>query len=482
MYLGIDIGTSGVKSVLVDDDDRVIAEASAPLAVDRPRPRWSEQHPETWFDAVARTLDALADGHTLQMAKVLAVGLSAQMLGVAPIDREGRALRPALLWNDRRATEQCRDLEAAIGNFADLVGCRAMPGFSAPKILWLARHEPDVIEKAKAILLTKDYVRLRLTGEIVTDLADGSATLLMDTRAGEWDDGVLAVCGIRRDQVPRIVASDAIAGVLRADLAARWRLPSRVPVVGGAGDNMCGGVGAGVVDPGAAYIGLGTSGIYFAVNDRFLPAFDRGMHTHRHAVAQRFCQHGVVLSAAAALSWIAGVVGNGDVPALMAEVEALPPSIGMTPVFTPYLAGERTPHDDAALAATFSGLTLSTSRVHFVHAVLEGVALALADCHDAIGSTGLAIRDIRLIGGGARSHRWAELLASAIGRPLAVPPEAAVGPALGAARLARAALGGPLIAERCRVAAPPIVAPRADLAEPLARKRETYRQHLRLGS
>jgi xylulokinase len=453
MYLGIDIGTSGVKAVLVDAGDRVVAQATAPLAVSRPRPLWSEQDPADWWAATQSALDALAADELQSMARVQAIGLSGQMLGVALIDQAGSALRPAMLWNDGRAAAEGVALEQRVAGFADITGARPMPGFSAPKLLWLHRHEPDVLRRAHCVLLPKDYVRLNLTGELASDRADASATLLMDTQAGTWHDLLLEACGLDRAQMPRLVESGEAAGTLRPALSQRWGLPEGVIVAGGAGDNMCGGVGAGVVRDGDAYISLGTSGVYFVANERFTPSRGQGMHTHRHAVPGLYCQQAVVLSAAGALTWILETIGATDIDATMRRVEAAGLSPDDTPVFTPYLAGERTPQDDPSLTGTFSRLTFNSSPLHLVQAVMEGVALALADCHDALLGAGAAIRRPLLIGGGARSGLWARLIASALGVPLAVPRSATIGPALGAARLARAACGGVLVASHAAPAA-----------------------------
>lgn len=446
MYLGIDIGTSGVKSVLVDETDAILAEANAALTVSRPRPLWSEQDPGDWWRASQATLDELAA--TGLMGRVRAIGLSGQMLGVALLDADGMPLRPALLWNDGRAGEDGRALESEIKGFAALTGARAMPGFSAPKLRWLSRYEPQALARARWILLPKDHVRLHLGGDAVSDRADSSATLLMDTVAGDWLDAIIERCGVRRTQLPRLVDSTEVAGTLRASLAARWGIPPGTPIAGGAGDNMCGGIGAGVVDDGDGCISLGTSGVYFVANRHFAPSLDRGMHTHRHGVGGLYCQQAVVLSAAASLSWIANVMGAGDVGALVDDVERAAIGSDATPLFAPYLGGERTPHDEPALTATFAGLGFGTARLHLVQAVMEGVALALRDCQDALEQAGARAAQPVLIGGGARSQLWRSLIASALDRPLSIPVGAATGPALGAARLARAAIGGPLIAAR----------------------------------
>lgn len=481
MHLGVDIGTSGVKAVLVDAADRVVAEAaSAPLVVSRPQPLWSEQDPAAWWQAVVDALDALAAEMPSGMAAVRGIGLSGQMLGVALLDRDDTVLRPALLWNDGRAFAEGAELHQRFPDFVARVGCRAMPGFSAPKLLWLARHEPAVLACTRRVLLPKDYVRLCLTGEAASDRADASATLLMDTARGDWARDIVTACGLDLAWLPRLVDSAEVAGTVRAELAARWGLPRGVPVVGGGGDNMCAAVGVGAVTAGDAYIGLGTSGVCFLANDRFLPSTGQGMHTHRHAVPGLFCQNAVVLSAAGALAWVAELVGTRDVAALVASLEAvaLPPS--ETPVFTPYLAGERTPHDNPHLTATFSGLRPSTGPLHLVQSVMEGVALAIADAHRALLGTGAPIERLSLTGGGARSALWASLIAAAIGMPLEVAASTHAGPALGAARLARAGTGGPLIAADPSSDPQRIVTPDPALAAALGDKRAAFDAHLRL--
>jgi xylulokinase len=474
MHLGLDIGTSGVKAVVVDAEDRVVAQATAPLTVSRPL--WAEQDPEQWWHAVTSALDALGTSSPQAMAAVEAIGLSGQMLGVVLLDAADQPIRPALLWNDGRATVECAELERRFCAFADIVGCRAMPGFPAPKLLWLARHEPHALARTRRVLLPKDYVRLRLSGEAASDRADSSATLLMDTRAGDWDDAIVAACGLDRARLPRLVESAEIAGTLRRALAERWGLRTATPIVGGAGDNMCAGVGVGAVSAGAAYIGLGTSGVYFLVNDSFVPAKGGGMHTHRHAVPGLYCQNAVVLSAGAALAWVAALL-RADIDALMAEVEAAPLMPSQTPVFTPYLSGERTPHDDPSLTAAFSGLTHDVGPAALVQSVLEGVALAIADGHDALLGSGAAITEVTLTGGGARSALWARLIAAAIGLPLRAQSDAQSGPALGAARLARQGTGGPLIASRGKTGT---VAVDTALREQLLEKRTLFRKHLAL--
>jgi xylulokinase len=474
MFLGIDIGTSGVKAIIVDESDREIASAVAPLAVQRPQPLWAEQDPEAWWGATCAALDALAAQGPERMGQVVAIGLSGQMLGVTLLDAADRPIRPALLWNDGRATAECAALREEVADFIDLTGASPMPGFPAPKLLWLARHEPQAIVRTRRVLLTKDYVRLRLTGEAVSDLADGSATLLMETEAGRWSARLAEVCGISTDHLPRLVESGAVGGVLRAELAQRWGLRAGIPIAGGGGDNMCGAVGAGVVRRGDAAISLGTSGVFFVANDRFVPARGQGMHTHRHAVSGLYGHNGCVLSAAAALAWIMEIVKADDATAFLAAIEAAALAPDAVPVFTPYLTGERTPYDDAAATATFSGLRIGMDAVHLGRAVLDGVAFALADCRDALAAAGAPIARLVLVGGGARSAYWARIIATVLGESLSIPAQAALGPALGAARLARQAVGGALVAGEAEEV---VVEPRAGLRDACAAQRDVYRRH-----
>jgi xylulokinase len=475
VFLGIDIGTSSVKAIIVDARDQEIASASALLQVKRPQPLWSEQDPRAWWDATAAVLDELATRAPRRMEAVAAIGLSGQMLGVTLLDAADRPIRPALLWNDGRAGAECADLAAQIPDFAERVGCRPMPGFSAPKLLWLARHEPKAIARTRRILLPKDYVRLRLSGEAITDRADGSATQLMDTRAGAWADDIVRACGISTTQLPRPIASGAIGGALRRELADRWHLRPALPIAGGAGDNMCGAVGAGVIKRGDAFISLGTSGVYFVANDEFVPAHGQGMHTHRHAIEGLFAQHGCVLSAAAALSWLMDLLKIDSAERFLADIAQADLAAGDIPVFTPYLTGERTPHDDPTASATFSGLRMNTGPHHLGRAVLEGVAFALADCQDTLLGAGAPIERIALVGGGARSHFWTQIIANVIDRPVVIPAQATLGPALGAARLARQAVGGSLMPAEAAVSQ--VVTPDAAAQENLARRRAIYRAH-----
>ena len=416
--------------------------------------------------------------HPQLMAGVAAVGLSGQMLGVACIDAAGEPIRPAILWNDGRATAECAEVEMAVGDFAGLVGCRAMVGFPAPKLRWLAKHEPAVLDRTRHILLPKDYVRLRLTGEVASDRADASATLLMDTRAGTWSQELLAVCGVTEAQMPTLVESAETVGHILPRLARRWGLSAVVPVVGGAGDNMCGGVGAGIVAAGMASISLGTSGVYFVANDRFVPARGQGMHTHLHALPGLFAQNACVLSAGAALAWVAALVGGSDIPQLVAEVEAAAIPIGETLVFTPISPASARRMTIQSFAPPFPALASPRRACIWCNPSLRASPWRCAICHHAFLAAGASVSEVVLVGGGANSRLWPRLLASAIDMPLMKSAVAAVGPALGAARLARQGIGGPLIAKSTDDGER--ILPIPTIAQALEAKRRRYAAHLNI--
>jgi xylulokinase len=348
MYLGVDVGTSAVKAVLSGEDGSIVASASAALTVERPRPLWSEQDPEAWWTAVKAAVTALP---AASRAAVRAVGLSGQMHGAVLLDGADRVLRPAILWNDGRAGAECAELEAAEPRSRAITGNLAMPGFTAPKMLWLRRHEPQVFADLARVLLPKDYVRLRLTGEHASDLSDSSGTLWLDVGARRWSEPMLAACGLSEPQMPRLVEGSEPAGVLRAEVAAELGLP-RVPVAGGGGDNAAGAVGVGAISPGQGFVSLGTSGVLFLAGDRFSPNSARGVHAFCHALPGRWHQMAVILSAASALDWAVRLTGYPDPAAAVAAAEA---HEGDVPVFLPYLSGERTPHNDRMRRGCCSG-------------------------------------------------------------------------------------------------------------------------------
>jgi len=481
MYLGIDLGTSALKAIVVDGAQRIVAEQSVPLDVQRPRPLWSEQDPEQWWQAALCAVDALAAAEGAPLRGVRAIGLSGQMHGAVALDERERVLRPAILWNDGRSGPQCAELERRVPAARSITGNLAMPGFTAPKLLWMAEHEPELFARLSRVLLPKDYLRLRLTGICASDCSDAAGTLWLDVARRVWSEEMLEACGLSKAAMPALVEGSEVSGELRPELVSRWQLGSPTLVAGGGGDNAAGAVGVGVIESGQAFLSLGTSGVYFVAGDRFAPNPDSAVHAFCHCLPGRWHQMSVILSAAASLSWLCGITGARDEAALLTEVERADRRLERL-LFLPYLSGERTPHNDPLACGVFFGLDSSTTRADLGRAVLEGVAFALRDGQDALEAAGTRIDHVIVIGGGAKSRYWGRILASALERPLAYRPDADLGPAFGAARLARLADTGEAAAELCRgeAAVEHTVEPDRELsdhyAESLPRFRGLYRE------
>ncbi len=452
MFLGIDLGTSALKAVLVDEAGAVRASASQPLSVSRPRPGWSEQAPADWWQAaqlaVEQVLGAAARAG-IRARSVAGIGLSGQMHGATLLNGEGRVLRPAILWNDGRSSAECEKLEE-FASFRRLTGNLVMPGFTAPKLLWVRDHEPALFERTSKVLLPKDYLRLQLTGEYATDASDAAGTLWLDVEQRRFSAELLEPCGLTMSHMPVVHEGNAVTGQLTRALAERWGM-NRVPVAAGAGDNAAGAIGVGIVRQGQAMLSLGTSGVYFAVSNGFLARPAQAVHSFCHALPNTWHLMSVMLSAASCLDFTAALTGYANVGALLADAEAsaVRPD---GPLFLPYLQGERTPHNDVHATGAFSGLRSDTTRTDLAHATLEGVGLGLLDGIEAVDAAGLRAEDITVIGGGARSNFWTQMLADIIGRPLTLRAGGEVGPALGAARLAQlAAHPGATVADVCRL-------------------------------
>jgi xylulokinase len=463
MYMGIDIGTSAVKAVLIDGGGAVVDQASAPLSVSRPHPLWSEQNPADWWSAANIAVSDLQ--LTLRKA-VRAIGLSGQMHGATLLDRRHRALRPAILWNDGRSAQQCAELEQGVAGMLKITGNRAMPGFTAPKLSWVRQHEPEIFAQTATVLLPKDYVRLRMTGEAASDMSDSAGTLWLDVAQRRWSEAMLAATGLKLAHMPMLFEGNEITGCLRAELAEAWGMP-RVPVVAGGGDNAAGAIGVGVVRPGDAFLSLGTSGVLFLANDGYRPNPEGGVHTFCHALPNRWHQMSVILSAASCVDWAARMCGLAGAGALfeLAEARNRPAD---AEIFLPYLSGERTPHNDPHAKGVLFGLTQESTPAVIAQAVLEGVAFAFRDGMDALLASGAAIESISVIGGGARSAYWGRILSAVLRRPLTYRDAGTVGPALGAARLACMGAERASIEEVCTP--PPIL----HVAEPDDRLSDHY--------
>lgn len=389
MFIGLDIGTSGVKGILVGENQQVLAEANAPLTISRPHPLWSEQDPNAWWQAVDTVMGLMRADRQAEYAAVRGIGMSGQMHGATLLDANDKVLRPAILWNDGRSGTECAELMAREPRTKDITGNLAMPGFTAPKLIWVARHEPEIFARVARVLLPKGYIRLLMTGEAVSDMSDAAGTLWLDVARRDWSDEMLAACGLSRAHMPRLVEGNRVSGRLLPDVAAAWGLSASVVVAGGAGDNAAGAVGVGAVVPGRAFLSLGTSGVYFLSNAQYAPNPDQGVHAFCHCLPDTWHQMSVILSAASCLSWAAGVTGAGDEAVLLAEVEA---ASDTSEIFLPYLSGERTPHNDPHAKGVFFGMTHQTDRAALARAVLEGVAFAFADGQDALLAAAMAPR------------------------------------------------------------------------------------------
>ena len=476
MFLGIDLGTSGVKAILADARQQIVATAESPLEVSRPRPLWSEQDPEDWWLAVCRAVAAIRRKDPAALGAVAGVGLSGQMHGATLLDSGDRVLRPAILWNDGRCGAECDELEAREPASRRITGNLAMPGFTAPKLIWVAKHEPEIFAKVARVLLPKDYVRLRMTGEHLSEMSDSAGTLWLDVAKRDWSDSMLEATGLSRENMPNLVEGSEPAGSLRTEVAAEWGVPADVPVAGGAGDNAAAAAGIGAVKPGAGFLSLGTSGVLFVSNAAYSPNPEKAVHAFCHCLPDTWHQMSVILSAAACVDWVASRTGAADVPALLDEVEAAGDHPGDV-VFLPYLSGERTPHNDPNAMGVFFGLTHDVERADLARAVLEGVAFAFADGQDALLSAGAEINAISVVGGGARSRYWGRMLASALGRSLDYHVGGEVGPAFGAARLARLAATGE---DPVSVCTPPAVEhtvePASDLVDAYGERMSEFRR------
>ncbi len=467
MYLGIDLGTSGVKVLLMDADQTVIGSATAGLGVSRPQSGWAEQAPADWITATETAIAALRVDHDL--SGIAGIGLSGQMHGAVTLDRDDRVLRPAILWNDGRSQAQAARLDAD-PQFRALSGNIVFPGFTAPKLVWMAEHEPDLFDRVAMVLLPKDYLRLWLTGEHVAEMSDAAGTSWLDTGARRWSDALLTASGMRADQMPRLIEGTQVSGGLRPDLAQAWGMKPGIAVAGGAGDNAATAIGAGTVTVGQGFVSLGTSGVLFAATDRYLPRAESAVHAFCHCLPGMWHQMGVVLSASAAMEWLSSILGQAPAALSGALGPDLQPPGEVT--FLPYLSGERTPHNDATARGAFVGLSARSDRQALTQAVLEGVAFALADNLAALRAAGSNPGALLALGGGARSQYWLQVIATALNLPLLLPQSGDFGAAFGAVRLGLIAATG---ADPVSVCTAPVIA--AEIA-PVAALRGAFDDRL----
>jgi xylulokinase len=479
--LGLDLGTSELKALLMGPDGAVLAVAHAPLTWQQPHPGWAEQNAHDWWLATVAACATLHQTAPAALAAVRAIGLSGQMHGATLLDAQQQVLRPCILWNDGRSAAQCAALTKACPALHGIAGNLAMPGFTAPKLMWLREHERTLFDRVATVLLPKDYLRWKLTGTLVSEMSDAAGTLWLDVARRDWSDVLLQATHMTRAQMPRLVEGQQISGQLSADAARALGLPSGIPVVGGAGDNAASAIGIGAVKAGDSFVSLGTSGVLFCVTDKHRPNVAEAVHAFCHALPGVWHQMAVMLSAASALTWITRLTGQANEAALLAKVAALTEAErAQAPIFLPYLSGERTPHNDAQASGSFIHLRHSHGVAHLGYAVIEGVSFGLRDGLDAMRRAGSQIDEVQLVGGGSRSTLWAQLLADVLGVRVLIGEDSSVGAALGAARLAQLCgedLSAARIAQVCR--APKVLhqltpAPSKLLVQRLAAFRSAY--------
>lgn len=434
-FLGIDLGTSGLRALLVDSEGRPIGASERQCSVSHPNPGWSEQDPADWIAALEGAVGELRSSFP-QFLDLKGIGVAGHMHGATLLNSSGTVLRPCILWNDARSHAQATRLDA-MDKVRALSGNIVFPGFTAPKLEWVRENEPENFSKVAKVLLPAAYLNFYLTGDYVADMSDSAGTSWLDVGKRDWSDHLLDVSHMRRDQMPRLVEGAHAAGTLRTELGSNWGLSRKVIVAGGAGDNAAAACGMGALNEGQGFVSIGTSGVIFSARDGYRPAPETAVHTFCHAVPDRWYQMGVMLSATDSLNWLAGIVGKSPAELTSAIGENLqrPGSVR----FLPYLSGERTPHNDAEIQGSITGVFADTTVDDLTRAVLEGVAFALRDCFDALTATDAKMEHLIAIGGGTASRYWLRLISTVLGVPLQLPEGGEFGAALGAARLGIAA-------------------------------------------
>lgn len=438
--IGIDVGTSSAKAVLMDENGTVVNVVAPEYPFETPRPLWAESDPADWWEATVKAIRGLLEG--IHPGDVAAVGLTGQMHGLVLLDAGGGVLRPCIMWNDQRTGKECAELTETVGaaEILRITGNPVLPGFTAPKIRWVQKHEPEVWEKTAHILLPKDFIRHRLTGERVTDVSDASGMALLDVGGRRWSPRMLEACGVQQEMMADVMESVEVSGRLSAEAARATGLPEGLPVAAGAGDQAAGAIGCGIVSPGVVSCTLGTSGVLFAHAEDFAPDKDGRLHAFCSAVPGKWHFMGVQLSSAGAFQWFHKSLGGGaSMDELNAEAaEVAPGSEGL--FFLPYLTGERTPHPDPHARGAFTGLTLRHGRAHMTRAVFEGVTFGLRDALEIMRDLGLRPKQIVASGGGAKSPLWRQILADIFATPI-VTVNATEGAAYGAALLGGVSAG-----------------------------------------
>jgi xylulokinase len=440
MYLGLDFGTSSVKGVLIDARQKIIATATSGLVVSRPQPGWSEQNPEHWWKAANLVVKALRKMKPKAVATVEGIGLSGQQHGATLLDKSGEVLRPCILWNDARSFEECAEILERLPRAMEISGNIPLAGFTAPKLMWVKKHEPKIFDAVDKVLLPKDYIRYRMTGDYASDMSDSSGTYWLDVAKRQWSDELLSATDMRRDQMPALFEGTDATGRLTPAVAKAWGMEKRPVVAGGGGDNAASACGIGAVHDGAAFVSIGTSGVMFVSTDTYRPNAAKAVHAFCHAVPGTWHQMGVILSATASLEWLAGVLKT-PAPKL---TKALGTKLAgpSSALFLPYLSGERTPVGDSEVRGLMMGLGHETDAKTMTHAVLDGVAFAFRDSLEMLKAAGTDVKRVMAVGGGTHSELWLKIIATVLGVPVDLPAAGDVGGAFGAARMGLMAATG----------------------------------------
>ncbi len=440
MYLGLDFGTSSVKGVIIDDNQKLIATASSPLKVSRPHHGWSEQNPAHWWKAANAVVRALRKAKPKAIAAVKGIGMSGQQHGATLLDKNGKVLRPCILWNDARSFEECADILRDCPDAMAITGNVPLAGFTAPKLLWVRKHEPKIFEQVAKVLLPKDYIRFCMTGTYGSDMSDSAGTYWLDVAKRDWSDVVLKATHLRRDQMPELFEGTDVTGRITDKLAKEWGMVLKPVVAGGGGDNAAAAVGIGAVHDGDAVLSLGTSGVMFVANEKFSPNTARGVHAFCHAVPNMWHQMGVILSATDSIEWLARLLKT-PAPKLTAALGnklAGPAEV----LLLPYFSGERTPVGDSQIRAAFLGLGHEADAKSMTHAVLDAVAFAFRQSLDALRDGGATVNRLTAVGGGTHSEIWLKIIATVLDVPIDLPAAGDVGGAFGGARLGLMAATG----------------------------------------
>lgn len=437
-FLGIDLGTSGLRALLVDDHGVPVGSAEGSCDVSHPFDGWSEQDPAQWINALYIAVEALRKAHP-EFASLKGIGIAGHMHGATLLDERGEVLRPCILWNDIRASEEAAVLDATM-NVRDLSANIVFPGFTSPKLRWVQTYEPEVFARTAKAVLPAGYLNFYLTGAYVADMSDSAGTSWLNVAERCWSEDLLRAGHMSLAQMPDLVEGSEVAGHLRRDLRARWGLSEDVVVCGGAGDNAAAACGIGALGEGQGFVSLGTSGVVLLARDQFAPAPETAVHTFCHAVPDKWYQMGVMLSATDSLNWLSRITARSpaDLTAALGETLRAPTDTR----FLPYLSGERTPHNDGDIRGAFTGLSARTTRADMTQAVIEGVSFGLRNSLDALRQAGAAPERLIVIGGGSASPYWLKVLATVLNLPLDLPTGSEFGAALGAARLAQIAATG----------------------------------------